>query len=213
MVAGEDWTAAVADRMIRQSRLAADRLRASGVQPIGLVPQPHAPMPGHLAWDGYGPAADLRAGGTVTAVCLRYGDAADQSAAVIDVTSDFTPGFESRRPLEYELGRAQNEYEALARGERDASDPVDEPEGPFTQRTGEILLDGIPQTVAILGYGDYQAFRFEAGGVHVTVVGRHDRPDQLRFEPVADLTPYLPGTPDREELRSHLREMRREASG
>jgi hypothetical protein len=209
----EDWTAAVADRIIRESRLAADRLRAQEVQPIGLVPRSHAPMPGHLAWDTYGPAADLRAGGTVTVVCLRYGDAADQSAAVIDVTSDFTAGFESRRPLEYELGRAQNEYEALARGERETSDPVDEPECPVTQRSGEILLDGIPQTVAIRGYGDYQAFRFEADGVHVTVVGRHVTPGQLRFEPIADLTPYLPSTPDREELRSHLREMRREASG
>jgi len=159
------------------------------------------------------PTGQPRIGGTLTSACLRYGDAADQSAAVIDVTSDFTPGFESRRPLEYELGSAQNEYEALARGAREISDPVDEPARPCTQRRDEILLDGIPQAVAIIVCGDYQAFRFEAGGVHVTVVGRYDPPGQLCFEPIADLTPHLPATMDREELRRQLRDMRREASG
>jgi hypothetical protein len=102
----------------------------------------------------YGPAADRRPGGVLTAVCLRYGDAADPSASVIDIWSDFTPEFKSCSPLEYELGRAWHEYEAMARGEREISDPPDEPEGPFTQGGAEILVEGSRQEVEVLTYRD-----------------------------------------------------------
>jgi len=205
----DDWTAAAADRMIRETRLAADRLRSSGVQPLGLVPGTYPPMPAHVFFDSYGPASDRGPGGVVTAVGIRYGDAADPSATVIDVVSDFTPEFASCCPLEYELGRAQNEYEAIARGEREITAPLDAPDGPFGQGTGEILVVGAPQAVAVVTYGDYRAFRFEVNGVHVTVVSRDETPGVLSFYPITDLTPYLPGALDREELRRQLRERRR----
>jgi len=191
--------------MIRETNLAAERLRESGVQPIGLVPGSDHPPAGHIAEQTSGPAADLRPGGVITSVRLRYGDAADQSATVVDITSDFTPDFKSFCPLEYELVRAQNEYQAIARGELDISDPPDEPEGPFTRGSAEILLNGAQQTIATLTYADYHALRFEFNGVHVTVVSRYEMPGPLSFEPITDLTPYLPGALDREDLRRHLR--------
>lgn len=90
--------------------------------------------------------------------------------------------------LQYELARTQNEYDAVARGEGPISSPVDEPQGPFSESHSEILVDGMPQRVAVLTYRDYHAFRFQRG-VHVTVVGRYDRQGELRFEPIADLRP------------------------
>jgi hypothetical protein len=145
----------------------------------------------------------------MTNLRLRYGDAVDQSATVVDVSSDFTPDFKSRCSLEYELGRAQSEHEAIARGQRQTSDPVDEPMGPFASGSREILVNGQRHAVATLTYGDYHAFRFDFRGVHVTVVSRHEVPGLLSFELIADLTPYLPGSPDREELRRQLGETRR----
>jgi hypothetical protein len=75
-------------------------------------------------------------------------------------------GFESACTLEYELGRVQNEYEAIARGEREIAAPLDEPEGPFIWGQGEILVAGARQTFAILTNGDYHVFRFELNSAH-----------------------------------------------
>jgi hypothetical protein len=210
MTSDDDWTAAAADRMIRQTRLAADRLRNSGIRPLGLAPGSYPPMPARVRGETYGPAADRRAGGVVVAVTIRYGDATDRSATVLDVTSDFTPDFESRCPLRYELGRARHEYDAIARGELEISDPVGEPGGPFGSGKREILVSGAAEGVRIVTCGDYRAFRFESGGVHVTAVGRYELPGRLCFEPITDLTRYLPGEIDREELRRQLRAHRAE---
>ncbi len=210
MSGDDDWTAAVADKMIRQTRLAADRLVNSGVRPVGLAPGSHRPAPAYVIGDVLSPAADRRPGGSVTGVRIRYGNPADQAAEVIEITSDFTPDCESCCPLEYELGRAQHEYEAMAMGEREIADPVDEPDGPFAQASDEILVDAMPREVAVVSLGDYRALRFTSGGVHATVVGRYRAPVRLSFEPIADLTPYFPGVIDREELRRQLKEMRRE---
>jgi hypothetical protein len=208
MPAGDDWTAAVADRMIRETILARERLRQSGVQPVGLVSGSGYPMPGQIAEQTFGPAADLRTGGAITSIRLRYGDASDSSAKIIEVTSDFTPECASCCPLEYELGRARHEYAALARGEREISGPPDVPSGPFSSSTGEILLDGKQHVIATTACGDYYAFQFEfKSSVHVTVVGRHQEPARLSFKQVDDLDPYFPRV-DREYLRRQLREMR-----
>ena len=194
----DDWTAAAANRMIRETLLG--RLAwCRGRKP---------PMPAYVSSESYGPAADRRPGGVVITISLWYGEPVDPSATVIDITSDFTPEFESCCRLEYELGRAQHEYEAIARGERQIMAPPEEPVGRFAQGSGEIPVEGTRQAVAVLTDGDYHVFRFEFSGAHVTVVGRYDITGLLCFERITDLTPYLPAAPDREELRRYLRERR-----
>jgi hypothetical protein len=58
MTNDEDWTAAVADKIIDQTRRAADRLRNCSVQQLGLAPRSPVPGPAHIASDSSRPAAD-----------------------------------------------------------------------------------------------------------------------------------------------------------
>jgi hypothetical protein len=122
---------------------------------------------------------------------LTYGSATDLSAMFIEVTTDFTTTHEDSSPLEYVLGEADHLDAATARGDQHPRPLPDEPDGPFTHGTAEIIVEDERRTVATLTYRQHHAFRFEQRNVLVTVVSRHQLPDLPALAPVTDLEPYL----------------------
>jgi hypothetical protein len=100
----------------------------------------------------------------LSSMSLTYGNPTDLAATFIEITTDFTPEHEDSSPLEYVLGEADNTDAALARGDPGMARPLlEEPAGPFSHATTEILVEGEPRTVATMTYRHHHAFRGSVG--------------------------------------------------
>jgi hypothetical protein len=178
------------------------RLRRLAPRPFGFAPGTPQPAPAMIGSE-VEEVTEAAITGEVLAdspiplssMSLTYGDAHDPAATFIEITTDFTPGHEDSTSLEYVLGEADNTDAALARGDPGAGRPLlEEPAGPFSHATAEIIVEGEPRTVATLTYRRHHAFRFQQDHVLVTVVSRNQLPDRPALAPVTDLEPYLQQT-------------------
>jgi hypothetical protein len=177
------------------------RLRRLAPCPFGFAPGAPHPVPAiigsetaALSLAALSRAVVARTPVPLSSMSLAYGSSTDLSAMFIEVTTDFTTGHEDSSPLEYVLGEADHLDAATARGDQHPRPLPDEPDGPFTHGTAEIIVEGERRTVATLTYRQHHAFRFQQRNVLVTMVSRHQLPDLPVLAPVTDLEPYLQQT-------------------
>jgi hypothetical protein len=198
-----DWTARAADRTMAISRRAAARLTRLRQRPFGLAPGTWQPSPARISSEAFKVslgsvlAIMTRSPAPRSSMALLYGDEEDLATVLVEVITDFSRGHQDSGSLEGELER------------------VAERDGPFDAGTAGILVNGVAQRVPTLAYRQFRAFRFQGGPALVTVVTRHQVPEQLSFCSVTDLAPFassLDGdtTAVRDALRQRIRDQARQ---
>ena len=179
---------AAADLAVKVMRAEAQRIRASGVRPFGLLPTaPSSPEPAQImSVHGSGTVRGALAGllgvkSSIWTMTLQYGIQSDLSAPLIEITSDFR--YDRREPPTVE--------DALTwRAERD-SDPAGT--GLHGEPAGEtaINIQGRQQTARVTRLGGYSGLQFREEGVLVTVITRNVSAALPPIVKIADLEPFL----------------------
>jgi hypothetical protein len=190
-------------------KLEARWLRRAQPRPFGFAPDSPHPAPERIGKahgagtvsSGLATVLGFRA--PVWAMSILYGDAADPSAPLAEITSLFHRELQDR-DLKDELIDGASEWRRWA-AEPDAVAGAARAVGTqaeVTSGTIEVVISGARRAVPMLRQGEMSAFEVRHGKVLVTVLARHMGPEFPEIVRLADLEPMLSRHehPDREEI-------------
>jgi hypothetical protein len=173
------------------ARFRISRLRRVNPRVIGLA-GPEGLTPVMLTSDGW-------YHGSLVEVELSCGRVLDVTSPLVEVTT-YLDGDDGLPPLEAEIARRERQDAAIRR--RDWAEitggcyPDDEQTASklaVNTRERDVYICDQHQTVRVVEYHHYQAFRFRYDTLTVRVVFRYPRPELPRFEFAPSLEPYFQG--------------------
>lgn len=209
-------------------KLEARWLRRARPRPFGFAPDSAHPTPeriGNTHGAGTvssGPVTMLGLGGAVWTMSILYGDAADPSAPLAEITSLFHRKLQGR-DLEDALIDGASEWRRWAAALDAVAGAVQAggTRAEVTSGTVEVVVSGTRRVVPILRLGEMSAFEVRHEKVLVTVLARHMAPEFPEIVRLTDLEPMLSRHehPDREEIaaafalerRQRIEEMRNQS--
>ena len=173
------------------ARFRISRLRRANPRVIGLA-RPEGLTPVMLTSDGW-------YHGSLVEVELSYGRVLDVTSPLVEVTT-YLDDDDGLPPLEAEMARRERQDTATRRRDWQETTggcyPDDEQTASklaVTTRDRDVYICGQHQTVSVVEYHHYQAFRFRYDTLAVRVVSRYPRPELPRFEYAPSLEPYFQG--------------------
>jgi hypothetical protein len=171
-------------------------IREVSPEPFGLVPSRSRPEPERIgSVSGTGTARNsarrlVRMPRSISTIKIRYGDANNPSAPLVDVISDF-----SRSASRYRTVTDELEQVILRDTDNEPSStnlyPVAFADEDVSSSSGTIAVGDAVITARIYRVGDYAGFEFKADSIDVTVILRNQSEDNLKFVRLRDLTPLL----------------------
>jgi hypothetical protein len=203
---------------VQVMKLEARRLRRARPQPFGFAPDSSHPMPeriGEAHGSGFlsgGLATVLGRQAAVRTMSIFYGDAADHSAPVARIISDFHRA-QQDRDLEEALREAAAEWRtpAPAPDEGARAGRVDGASATVTSEAMDVAVAGTRGPVPMLRLGELSAFQIRHEEVLVTVLAKHMGSEFPEIVRLTDLESMISGLehPDRQVIAAAFAEKRR----
>jgi hypothetical protein len=171
-------------------------IRQVSPEPFGLVPSTNRPEPERIgSVSGIGTARNsarrlVRMPRSISTMKIRYGDANNPFAPLVDVISDL-----SRSASRYRTVTDELEQVILRDTDNEPSStnlfPIAFADEDVSSSSGTIAVGDAVIAVRIYRVGDYAGFEFKADGVDVMVTMRNQSEDNLKFVRLRDLTSLL----------------------